>query len=53
MGFKKTISLAVAALLDSSVLVRADQPVHCKLKVVLILSLSNNRLKRTIQRLSL
>jgi len=47
MGFKKTISLAVAALLDSSVLVRADQPVHCKLKVVLILYLSNNRLKRT------
>ena len=30
MGFKKTISLAVAALLDSSVLVKADQPVHCK-----------------------
>jgi len=36
MGFKKTISLAVAALLDSDVLVRADQPVHCKLKVILI-----------------
>lgn len=29
MGFKKTISFAVAALLDSSI-VKADQPVHCK-----------------------
>lgn len=35
MGFTKTMSLAVAALFDSSVLVRADQPVHCKFKVIL------------------